>query len=162
MKNIMLAMLAVMLSACATSGMVASQATQEQLNPTKVYDVPGAKKELIYDQSMRYIAENFRSSKAVLEYQDKSTGTIIGNGVIPYPCDGFDCVGKGQWRVRFTMKLEAKDDKFRASFSNLTLLFDLSEVPVMAGNDAAVIDAKLMDIGNNLSAYIQKKPEENW
>ena len=87
----------------------------------QVIDAPGYSKEQIFDGAKIWISENFRSAKAVLEYENKEAGTIIGNGDIPFPCQGLQCMGTGGWRVGFTMRADIKDQKFRLTFTNLRI-----------------------------------------
>ena len=56
----------------------------------RVVEAPGYSKEQIFNGTKIWIAENFKSAKAVLEYENKDTGTIIGNGIISYPCSGLE------------------------------------------------------------------------
>lgn len=86
-----------------------------------VYKVPGVPKAKIFDTTKIWIAENFRSAKAVIEYENAASATLIGNGSMSYPCSGLTCIGKGDWKVNYTMRFEAKDERFRLTFSNLGL-----------------------------------------
>lgn len=96
--------------------------TDEDRTYIEVFQVPAVDRERIFIGSKKWIAENFKSAKAVIEYEDKAESTIIGNGSIRYPCKGaWDCVAKEDWRIRFTMRLEARDERFRTSFTNITL-----------------------------------------
>ena len=45
----------------------------------RIVPAPGHNKDEIYDSVKMWIAENFRSAKAVIEYDNKQAGTIIGN-----------------------------------------------------------------------------------
>src|SRR5271169_7225778 len=89
----------------------------------RVVEAPSYSKEQIFDGTKIWISENFKSAKAVLEYENKNDGTIIGNGIINYPCSGIECMGTGDWKVPFTMRVDIKDKKFRLTFSNLSLTY---------------------------------------
>lgn len=90
----------------------------------QVFETPGHTRDQIFTSSKIWVAENFKSAKAVFEYESKEEGTLIGNGLIPFPCKGaFDCLGKGHWKVRFTMRVDMKDDRFRLTFSNIGLVW---------------------------------------
>lgn len=169
MKKI-ISVLVIVLSGCA--GQSYQYATNESVNPSKVFDASGSNKDKIYSSAKMWIAENFRSAKSVIEYDNQAEGTIIGNGTIKYPCEGFECVGKGEWTVDFTMKIEVKDGRFKTSFSNLVL--DLpattgmyasasSKVPVSSQEDAAKITPKLLSFGDSITQYINKGTgSSNW
>ena len=99
-----------------------------------VFEAPGFTKEQIYNGAKIWIAENFKSSKAVLELEDKENGVIIGNGIVPYPCSGFSCLGSEGWKVPFTMRIDIKDYKFRLTFSNILLSCPRSQnIPAYEG-----------------------------
>ncbi|MFK3846638.1 DUF4468 domain-containing protein [Stenotrophomonas sp. NPDC078853] len=88
----------------------------------KVFDATGMSKEAIYGAGRQWIAENFRSSKAVIEYEDVAEGVIIGQANMPYPCaSAMECLGKPDWTVRFTMRMEAREGRFRLTFTNVRL-----------------------------------------
>src|SRR4030067_1618617 len=83
----------------------------------RVIEVPGIPKDIIYERSRIWIAKTFRSSKAVIEYENRETGVIIGNGIIYYTLTvGFSSV---EVPVRFTMKEDIKDGRIRITFDNL-------------------------------------------
>ncbi len=84
----------------------------DQLIIRRVIEVQKPKEEL-YSISMNWMAKTFKSAKAVIEYQDKEEGKIIGKGmmVVKYglgiPADTF-----------FTLTIETKDNKLRISVEN--------------------------------------------
>ena len=114
---IFLFLLGLFLMACAGMATV----KEEDKTFSKVYNTPGFSKEQLYEGGKIWIANTFKSAKAVIEYDNKENGTIIGNGYIKYPCNGLDCIAKGNWKIGFTMKYEAKDERFRLTFESLTL-----------------------------------------
>lgn len=112
----------------------------------KVFDVSSYTRDQIFIASKIWIAQNFKSAKAVIEYESKEEGTIIGNGLITYPCKGtFDCLGKADWKVSFTMRIDIKDGKFRLTFSNVGLVWP-----------AAVYNGAISAANNGGQVYIQK------
>lgn len=135
--------------------------SQSEREFSQVYDAPDLSRSEIYDGSLRWIAENFKSAKSVLEYQNPTDGVMIGNGAINYPCAGLDCVGKGEWRVKFTMKVETKDGKFKTDFKNLVLsLSDGGEVPVQTKADLDAIKPVLLNFGNEMKhSFVSNKSD---
>ncbi len=85
-------------------------------NPTEeiieIVDIDLAK-EKIFNLSLQFIAENFRSAKAVIEYQDRETGRIIGNGSTT--------VSDGLMNrpATFIMIIDVKDKKYRITYKSL-------------------------------------------
>lgn len=152
-----------LLSGCA--GM--QPVTETDRTVDAVFEVPGASKDQIFSATKIWIAENFRSAKAVIEYENKEEGTLIGNGSTSYPCGGLDCVAKHDWTVPFTMRVDMKDQKFKLTFSNIRLSWPPSynatfgaqaghDGPVSTKGDMDAIKPKLLAFGPQLSAAIQK------
>lgn len=100
---------------------VEPSATPSQDIFKQVFQAEGFTKQQIFSGVKIWIAENFKSGKAVLEYENAEEGVIIGNGRIAYPCSGLSCLAKGNWNINFTMRAEVKDARFRLSFTNLQL-----------------------------------------
>ena len=130
----------------------------------KVIQVQGHKKDFIYDSVRMWIAEYFKSAKRVIEYEDKKTGTIIGNGTIKYPCQGIECMAEGvqNWITLFTMRVDVKDDKFRITFMNLNYSSGSWERPITKSALAA-IKPKLLSFGDEIKLYVeQNSSKKDW
>jgi len=97
----------------------ATHVREEDKTFSQVFETPGFTKDILYEKVKIWIAQNFKSAKSVIEYDNKENGSIIGNGNIKYPCSGLSCVAQYDWTVPFTMRVDMKDDKFRLTFSNL-------------------------------------------
>lgn len=168
MKKMFAALLLLSLFGCASMQPV----SQQDLSIEKVVEVPDLNKDQIYDQTKIWIAENFRSAKAVLEYENKETGTIIGNGTMSYPCSGLGCLAKADWKTHFTMRVDIKDSKYRATFSNLRLwtpattspiYMPAAESPIHWQEDLDAIKPKLLDIVDQMTASLKNsKNKANW
>lgn len=157
MRKILMAALVVVVSGCA--GMQPVSEADRTFNA--VFEVPDSSKDKIFTATKIWIAENFRSAKSVIEYENKEEGTLIGNGVIPYPCSGLECVAKADWSVPFTLRVDIKDQKFKLTFSNIKLSWPPSynstfgaqsghDGPVSQQGDLDAIKPKLLDFGNEL------------
>lgn len=157
-KGILLWLLAALITGCA--GM--EQVPESERTFSQVYEAPGASKEQIFTASKIWIAENFRSAKAVIEYENKEDGTLIGNGIVSYPCDGLGCLGKSDWSLPFTMRMDMKDSKFKLTFSNLRITFPPSngqrglDRPLTVRGEIEDAKPKLLALGNDLVAAIKK------
>ena len=95
------------------------QVKQEDLTIQQVVEAPGFSKYQIYDYCKIWFAENFRWPKVVIKHDDRENCCLIGNGIVNYPCQGLECIAKGDWHVHFTMRIDTEDGKFRQTFSNL-------------------------------------------
>lgn len=169
MRKALLAFFAALLSGCA--GMQPISEADRTFNA--VYEVPEATKEKIFTATKIWIAENFRSAKAVIEYENKEEGTLIGNGVIPYPCSGLDCVAKGNWTVPFTMRVDMKDQKFKLTFTNISIArpplyangvyYPAGNDPIHLQGDLDSIKPRLLSFGNELITSIRNNTgPKNW
>ena len=140
----------------------------------RVVEAPGYSQEQIFNGTKIWIAENFRSAKAVLEYENKDTGIIIGNGSISYPCSGFECFGREDWKIPFTMRVDIKDQKFRLTFSNLRLTWPPSynrvfgaqsglDRPLATRGEFNAARPALLKFGDQLLASLSKdKKKDKW
>lgn len=147
--------------------------TDEERTIVQVYEAPGFTKDQLYTTARMWIAQNFKSAKAVIEYENKDEGTIIGNGNIPFPCKGFDCLGFGDTRVPFTMKVETKDGKIRITFTNINMAWPASYnggIPIRAADGPVrqrrhyeAIKPELLKMGDQIVASAgQVKTDSNW
>ncbi len=152
----------------------AAKIADEDRTIVQVFDAPGLTGEQVFTGSRKWIAENFKSAKAVIEYENKDEGTIIGNGSIAYPwSSGWDAIGKADWKVQFTMKLESKDGRFRTTFTNVTLFWPTKvesgikiqgyDGQVNNSKDMMKIRAKLLTFGPEIQKYLASgKADESW
>ena len=90
-------------------------ATIEQMNHEFIKEYPNINKDVIFDRTMQWIANNFKSAKQVKEYSDKEAGKIVGNGSFDFRPDG-SLIDVTQ---HFTINIDIKDDKARYRFINL-------------------------------------------
>jgi hypothetical protein len=104
----------------------AAHVRDEDKTFSQVFETPGQSKDVLYEKVKIWITQNFKSAKSVIEYDNKENGSIIGNGMIKYPCSGLDCIAKGDWTVPFTMRVDLKNNKFRLTFSNLHVAWPAS------------------------------------
>lgn len=150
------------LSSCA--GM--QQAKESDLTISRVIQAPDHSKAQIYAATKIWIAQNFNSAKAVIELDDKERGQIIGNGIMPYPCSGGDCLTKGGWKVRVTMRVDMKDGRFKVTFSNLRLIFPATatgpadEFPLKTQGALDDVRPMLVKIGPAILKSVEKEEDE--
>lgn len=164
------AVVAALISGAAT----AADLTEEQRTIMQVFEAPAADKAAVFRAGRQWIAENFRSAKAVIEYESADDGTIIGKGFIPYPCaSGWECVAKPDWTVPFTLRFEAKDHRFRLTFSDLRIQWPAKfangvtqpagDIAVRKQKDLDKIKEKLIEAGPGIQAMVGKaKPTDDW
>jgi hypothetical protein len=165
-KPIALLVVLLFIGGCASAAVMRERAEHTF---EKIFDAPGYSKDQIFERSKIWIAENFKSAKAVVEYENKEAGTIIGNGVIPYPCSGFECIGTGGWKAHFTMRVDIKDQRFRLTFSNLRLSWPPApgrtsyDGPIGSENSLGKVRDALLPFGDQMLASFGKATKkDNW
>lgn len=141
--------------------------TEEERTVVQVYEAPGFTKDRLFDGAKRWVAENFRSAEAVLDYEDRESGTLIGNGnmVIDPPMQrGVSYYGVYRGRVGFKMKVEAREGRMRLSFTNVMLMYRGSgESPPVRAVDMENIRAKLLEFGPQIVASLgQVDGSDDW
>ena len=142
-------------------------------NLEKIVEIPGFTKNQIFDQTKIYIAENFKSAKAVLEYENKETGTIIGNGRIPFPTGGgIEAVALKEWTAPFTLRIDIKEERFRCTFTNIAIEWPATygRFAMPAGGRSVFyaqeferISREILNIPSAIESSIKRsKTKDNW
>ncbi|MBF0171159.1 MAG: DUF4468 domain-containing protein [Nitrospinae bacterium] len=124
-----------------------------------VEDVDISKGE-IYIAAMDWMTETFRSSKSVIEFEDKEAGVIVGKGNADF---GYKFVfGTTDANAKFKIKIEAKDGRYRLTFSNVTFRDSMmsEHVPVELANrpDNVIsgVSARLDQIKDSFVDHVRK------
>lgn len=135
-------------------------ATESERNIVYTVDVPNSSKDEIYLSVRKWIAQTFRSAKAVIELDDPDSGTLIGNGTVQEPCDA--CLYSVA-DVLFTMQIDVKDNKFRISFSNLQRRSSEGSKQIITQYSLEKTKPKLLSFGDDIAAFINKdKKSSDW
>lgn len=138
-------------------------APMEDRSMQYVHDVALTKNE-IYDISLDWMARTFFDTKEVIELKDKEDGKIIGKGITFFR-------GKIGWfsadiPCRFTMIIEAKDNKYRTTYNNFVGLWGENysrPEPIEQKAYVDAVKAKLAVIDGDLYSYLKKsKTDTNW
>lgn len=149
----------VALASCASAPI----APIEDRSMQKVHDVDLTKNE-IYDISLEWMARTFFDKKEVIEIKDKDNGKIIGKGITMFK-------GKIGWfsaniPCRFSLIIEAKDNKYRTTYNNFVGLYGESQTrpePLEKKEYVEAVKAKLADIDDDLYSYLKKsKSNTDW
>jgi hypothetical protein len=135
----------------------------EDRSMQKVHDIELTKNE-IYDMSLEWMVRTFIDNKPVIELQDKENWKIIGKGITNFK-------GKIGWfsadiPCRFTLTIEAKDNKYRTTFNNFVSLWGESynrPEPVEQQEYVDAVKAKLNVIDESLYNYLKNSGSRtNW
>ena len=125
----------------------------EELVYQKVLEVDGSKEEL-FTKCAEWIALTFRSAKAVIEHQDEEQGKIIGNGIVEVN------YGLGPVNTRFTLIIETKDNRIRATAENMhtemTISGQFMSNPLSFGLQMRKFSAQADILLSDLEEYLGK------
>lgn len=126
-----------------------------------VHEVP-LKKDEIFNRSLEWMAKTFVDSKEVIELKDKESGKIIGKGIVT-----FTNMGMATIPCRYTLTIEAKDGKYRASFENLTAMWGsegggANPQPLEYDSHINQVKPKLTALDADLNAFLLEKKKQDW
>ena len=129
-----------------------------------IREVPLAKNN-IYDQTVIWMAESFKSSKAVVEIKDKELGVIVGNASVNANISIAKWLPPVYNLFTFKIKIEIKDGKFRMTFSNVKMVTDGFEKPIEDTNRASnekILTAEFHKIADSLVTYLSQPKKTDW
>lgn len=140
---------------------------------SEVVELPNMAQKQIYDASKIWMAKVFKSSNAVIQYEDTGTGTIIGKGNMQYPCSGtWNCLAHKDYLVLFTVKVDTKDNKARVTFNDLLLKTQTTinagivskgfEVGIYVPKDKELVEAGLKQVIATYKQDLQNQKNDNW
>ena len=147
-----LCVLVLFISGCGGYGRAVSPYELESLT---VYDVPNLKKDEIFERSKIWIAKTFKSAKAVIEYEDKETGVIVGNGAVTCHANA----GLAEFNVLFTLEEEIKDGKIRIKINNVHTQRGIKFYEAYKQEAMAKIEALKQDLHDYL---LQASNKSDW
>jgi hypothetical protein len=127
----------------------------EEKTFSAVYEAPGAAEKKIFDGTKLWIAENFRSARNVIDFENGAEGVIISKGSIKFPCEtsNLTCFSMSDWNVNFTMRSDIKDGRFRLTFSNLEVAMP-QRVELWMRRDLEAVKPKLLSFGPEIAKSI--------
>ena len=117
MKAIILISTLLLLSGCATpESMGLIPLKKDQAETSKIIDIKGATKDELHERAKQFVADSFKSAQAVIQYESKEQGRIIGKGVV----GGYTEVGFSSYYLsyNFSFNIDVKDGKARLTTSN--------------------------------------------
>lgn len=133
---------------------------QEERIFRQIHEVKLTKNE-IFSKCLEWMAQTFVDSKDVVELKDKETGKIIGKGITNFVAGGIASIP-----CRFTIIIEIKEYKYRATYKNFIGLFGKYSNNPMPLEHKTYIDqvkANLATLDNNLYAYLTiSKKANDW
>jgi|GEM_PF-925764 len=85
-----------------------------------IVDIPGTTKNDLYQNAQQWFVDFFKSSKDVIQNQDKDNGLVVGKGMLDFNAR----VGLGMSMVqhnKLTVKIICKDNKYKYSVYDMIL-----------------------------------------
>lgn len=148
---------------------VEPQLPESALRVEQIVQLPGKNQQQVYQGVKLWLAQTFRSAKAVTELDDPQNGVVVGKANIDYPCLK-GCSGKSDWRAAFTMRIEMKDQRARVTFTDLRVLIPPQagvhgpmDNPVYAQSDMDNIRPALLALAEGMAkSILQDAPKGNW
>lgn len=110
------------------------------------------KRNKIYVATKEWISNSFKSSKSVIDYEDKEEGKII--------CKGFfesAMIKRDKLQIKFTMDFTIKDNKYRIQMYNFEMQENHYDVFGLKLN--SYYPSTLIDIDKMNSHYINNEPK---
>lgn len=83
-------------------------------------------KDALFTQTVLWIAENIRSPRSAIQFQDRDLGTIVGNGSYDMSIDsGFlPFLSPVNIPVSYRVRIDVRDNRYRMTFSDVRLYLD--------------------------------------
>ena len=136
-------------SGCATTPALAGGDAVREVQ--YVVEITGKKQNEIYNETKLWVAENFTSAKAVIDYEDPMNGILICNGVLSDIKleSGLIAI---YLSASFKMKTEAKDGKVRFTFNNFKMTNRNSDV--MYETEIEQVVTRIQQFGSEIKNHI--------
>lgn len=119
-----------------------------------IKEVKGQSSSAIYDGVKLWIAENFKSAKHVIDFEDREHGVLIGNGVLPNIMLDSGLIQMPE-QASFKMKVEVKDGKMRLTFTQFEIVGRPNST--LYKSEATQIRSRLTGFGDDIVKYLESK-----
>ena len=110
-------------------------------------------KDQLYKLSNEGMSKIIKSSKAVIQYQDKKEGVIVGKGFTSVKYFG----RADTW---FTMTMEIKDKKLRVTLEDIHIISGEFDIPLTTQEQWAKAKPELEKIIDLFEIYVKEEAEE--
>ncbi len=103
-SNVLVSALILLATGCVTP-------QYKPIETTNIIELPNYDQKTIYNKTRQWFSQYFVSGKSVVDYEDPEAGTIIGNGIARIGADPFGLI---QYKIKYNVRIDTKDGKFRA------------------------------------------------
>jgi len=121
-----------------------------------IIDVPEKMQDEIYRLNNEWMVKTFKSAEAVIEYQDKTEGILMGKGQTTL-------LSKSNYPVKtgFTITIEARDERARLTFEGITPKYESQDYFGLAKIDEEDFKKESDALAADLESYL-KTGSEDW
>jgi flagellin-like hook-associated protein FlgL len=120
-----------------------------------VVNVPNQSQKILFQKTRQWFSQYFVSGESVVDYEDAASGTIIGNGIANIGSDPFGLI---QYDIKYNIRIDIKDNKFRA----LTKIIEHTNtdsnrtytVGYLSKGRIADAEKKVNEIVKNIESYV--------
>lgn len=86
----------------------------------EVVQVDSMTKKELYQKAKLFFIDNFKSAKDIIQMDDAENGIIIGKGISKFSF--WNVMAQAELPMRMTIKIEVKDNRFRYTIYDVTIL----------------------------------------
>ena len=122
-------------------------------------------KDSLFTQTVLWIAENFRSARSAIQFQDRDLGTIVGNGSYDLSIDGglLPFLSPVNVPVSYKVRIDVRDYRYRMTFSDVRLYLDAAPRALdYTDRDSTERRARehFEQLGNSLDQYLTRPKDD--
>jgi hypothetical protein len=129
---------------------------QNKFEFTKIDSIPASKNEL-YIRAKTWMSNFYRSSKSVIEMDDKDAGRIIGKAVIPWE---YVFLHEGcTTYIHYTITIDVRENKVRLVLSDF---YHEGCKKIIRNGDVGISDGGSLNQDEEPWRYAMKKRKQKW
>lgn len=170
MKKIKLALLVAIATFLMNGCDQAQVPANAQRSVVEIVKLPNMSQKAIMNKVNLWVAERATSYQSVVQYRTHNSIVVKAN--VQFPCEGVECIAKGNWRLWFMLKVDTKPSKMRVSITNLeiswapyadSLGFHKGyRGPINLQGDLRNSLVKATQIRNDLISYVKSNQNTQW
>lgn len=119
--------------------------------------------DVVLERVETWAALAFEDSREAIQ---KTGSTFVAKGFTEWPCSGFSCMAKGDWRLHFTLRVDTKPGRYRVIVQDAEIAWPASRTdPAHRGEirregDRSAAAEELTALVEDLIAYVERDTSE--